>query len=77
MPLSRHSVRTYSETSSHATCQGTIGHSHLSSLSHCGLILAQKSGVSVRELISTYMHAHTRTHTKTVLAGNELLNPCK
>ena len=39
MPLSRHSVRTYPETSSHATCHGTFGHSHLSSLSHCGLIL--------------------------------------
>ena len=27
------------ETSSHATCQGTFRHSHLSLLSHCGLIL--------------------------------------
>ena len=40
MPLSRHSVGTYPETSSHATCQGTFGNSSLSSLSHCGLILA-------------------------------------
>ena len=40
MPLSRHSMGTYQETSSHATCQGTFGHSCLSSLSHCGLILA-------------------------------------
>ena len=40
MPLSRHSVETYPETSSHATCQGTFGHSRLSSLCHCGLILA-------------------------------------
>ena len=40
MPLSRHGVETYPETSSHATCQGTIGHSPLNSLSHCGLILA-------------------------------------
>ena len=39
MPLS-HSVGTYLETNSHATCQGTFGHSRLSSLSHCGLILA-------------------------------------
>ena len=31
-----------SETSSHATCQGTFGHSRLSSLSHCGLSLAEK-----------------------------------
>ena len=34
MPLSRHSVGTYPETSSHATCQGTFGHSRLSPLSH-------------------------------------------
>ena len=40
MPLSRHSVGTYQETSSHATRQGTFGHSRLSSLSHCGLIKA-------------------------------------
>ena len=39
MPLSRHSVGTYQEMSSHATRQGTLGYSHLSSLSHCGLIL--------------------------------------
>ena len=35
MPLSRHSVGTYQETSSYATRQGTLGHSRLSSLSHC------------------------------------------
>ena len=40
MPLSRHSVGTSQETSSHANRQGTLGHSRLSSLSHCGLILA-------------------------------------
>ena len=40
MPLPRHSVGTYPETSSHATYQETFGHSRLSSLSHCGLILA-------------------------------------
>ena len=40
VPLSRHSVGTCQETSSHATRQGTIGYSCLSSLSHCGLILA-------------------------------------
>ena len=42
MPLSRHSVGTYQETSSHATCQGTFGHSRLSSMSHCRLIVALK-----------------------------------
>ena len=40
IPLSRHSLGTYQETSSHATCQGTFDHSRLSSLGHCGLILA-------------------------------------
>ena len=34
------SVGTYPETRSHATRQGTFGRSRLSSLSHCGLILA-------------------------------------
>ena len=40
MPLSRHNVETYQETSSHAARQGTLGHNRLTSLSHCGLILA-------------------------------------
>ena len=40
MLLFRHSEETYQETSSYATRQGTLGHSRLSSLSHCGLILA-------------------------------------
>ena len=53
MPLFRHSVGTYQETSSHANRQGTFGHSRLSSLSHSlstdpGL----KSGISVCKLIS-------------------------
>ena len=40
MLLSRHSAGIYQEMSSHATHQGTLSHNHLSSLSHCGLILA-------------------------------------
>ena len=40
MPLSKHSVETYPEASSHAICQGTLNHSRLSLLNHCGLILA-------------------------------------
>ena len=40
IPLSRQSVGIYQETSSHATRQGMLGHSRLSLLSHCGLILA-------------------------------------
>ena len=39
MPLSRHSMETYQETSSHATRQKTFGYSRFSPLSHCGLIL--------------------------------------
>ena len=42
MLLSRHSEGTYLETSSHVTRQGTLGHSHHSSLSHCWLILAKE-----------------------------------
>ena len=42
MPLSRPSVGTYQETNSHASRQGTLGQSRLSSLSHCGLILAKR-----------------------------------
>ena len=42
MPLSRHSVGTYPETSSHATCRETFSHSRLGPLSHCGLILASR-----------------------------------
>ena len=41
MPLSRRSVGPYQETSSHATRQGTLGHSRLNSLNHCGMMLAQ------------------------------------
>ena len=37
--ISRCKVGTNLETSSNATCKGTVGHSHLSLLSHCGLIL--------------------------------------
>ena len=40
MPLSRHGVGTYPETSSHAIYQETFGHGRLIPLSHCGLILA-------------------------------------
>ena len=52
MPLSRHGVETYQETSSHATRQGTLGQS--SQLAEPlwtdpGL----KSGISVCDLIST------------------------
>ena len=42
MPLSKYRVGTYRETSSHSTRQGTLSHSRLSSLSHRGLILAER-----------------------------------
>ena len=63
MPLCRHSVGTYPETSSHATCQGTFGLSRLCSLSHCGLILDIKSGISVLGLISTSKQNKTNKQT--------------
>ena len=53
MPLCRHSVETDQEMSSHATRQRTLGQS-----SHLAEPLwtdpGQRSGVSVRQLISTY-----------------------
>ena len=42
MPLSREKRGAYQKTSSHATRQGTLSHSRLSSLSHCGLIRAYR-----------------------------------
>ena len=42
MPLCKHCVGIYEETSSHAPRQGTHSHSRLSLLSHCGLILAYR-----------------------------------
>ena len=63
---------TYQETSSLATHWGTLGHSHLSLLSHFRLFLAgekKKSGISVRELISTLKKK------KKAQAGNELPFP--
>ena len=54
MPLSRHGVGTYSETSSHTPCRGTFGHSCLSSFTEpLWTDPGIKSGISVRELIST------------------------
>ena len=40
--LSRFSVGTYQRKRAHATRQETLGRSRLSSLGHCGLILALK-----------------------------------
>ena len=51
--------------SSHTTCGETLGHSHLSMMSHCELILALKSGIGVCQLICTL---------KKVQAVNEMSN---
>ena len=42
MSLSRQSAGTDQKTSSHATRQGKLSQSRLSSLSHCGLILVKR-----------------------------------
>ena len=65
MPLPRHSVGTYQEQSSHAIRQGTLGQSSQFAeplWTDRGL----KSGISVRELISTLKQK--------AQAGNELSN---
>ena len=59
------------KTSSHATHHKTLGHSHLSSPSHCWLILAQKSGIRMRELISTQKKKRRGKKKERVQAGNE------
>ena len=52
MPPSRHSLEIYPETSSHATCQGAFG--QLSQLAEpLRTDSGMKSGINVRELIST------------------------
>ena len=65
--LSRHSMGTYQETSSHATCQGTFSQSsqHPEQLwTDHGL----KSGINVRKLIATLKKK------KKAQVGNELSN---
>ena len=48
MLLLRYTVGTYLEMSSHATCQGTFGHSHLSS-EPLWTDPGTKSGISLQE----------------------------
>ena len=69
MPLSGHNVGTYQKRSSNETRQGTLRHSRLGSLSHCGLILALRVEL-VRELISTLK----RKRKRKAQAENELSN---
>ena len=64
MPLSRHGVGTYAETSSHMTCQGTFGHSRSSSLSHPWTDFMPRSG----ELRTQKLKSHlVRTQSLNVL----------
>ena len=53
MPLSRHSVRTYHETSSHATRQGTLRSQSSQLAEPLWTDSGLTSGIRVRELIST------------------------
>ena len=53
MPLSRHSVGTYQETTSHATRQGTLGHSRVSIAEPLWTDPGLKSGICVCEPMST------------------------
>ena len=66
MPLSRHSVGSYQETSSHVTRKGTLGHSRLRLAEPLWTEPGLKSGISIRELISTLK--------KKTQARNELSN---
>ena len=67
MPLSGQSVGIYPETSSHTTCEGTLGHSRLSSLRHLWTDPGLKGGISVRELMST----STKKKRMKAQTGNE------
>ena len=65
MPLSRHSEGTYQETSSHATCQGTLAEPLL-------IDSGLASAVSVRKLISTLKKKNGGK--KKAQAGTDLSN---
>ena len=73
MPLSSHSEGTYLETSSHATCQRTFSHSRLSSLIHCGQILAQRVEL-VSVSLSTLQNKKQNKKGGGALARNEWSN---
>ena len=76
MPLSRHSAGTYPETSSHATCQGTFGHSRLSSLSRCGWTdPGIKSGMCART--NLHLKKIKIKHRRGMNSRTFSHNPCK
>ena len=76
MPLSRQSVDTYPETSSHATCHEAFEHSRLSSLNHCRHTLRTECNQCAR----TNLHFKKKKsvggewmveHSSKILASNE------
>ena len=75
IPLSRHSVGTYPETSPHATCQGTFGYSRLSSLSHCGLILAYMSGMKKCARVNLHFTKSTQKRSSIFSKSSQARKP--
>ena len=78
MPLSRHSVGTYPETSSHATCQGAMQPQSSQLAEPLCTDRGRKSGISVRELIfnSKYNNNKKRSrgmieHSSQILESGE------
>ena len=78
MPLSRHSVGTYSEMSSHATCQGRFGHTQSSQFAEpLWTDPGIKSGISGRELIIYFKKTKKRRwgimvkHSPKILTSKE------
>ena len=74
-PLSGHSVGTYPETTSHATCQGTFGYSRLSSLSHCGLILAYMSGMKKCARVNLHFTKSTQKRSSIFSKSSQARKP--
>ena len=82
MLLSGHSVGIHQEKSLHTTRQGTLCHSRLSSLSHCGLILAYRVEIVCMQVgndlsnilpKSSHMRKKPTTTTTFIIALSSLL----
>ena len=74
MPLSRHSVETYAETSSHATLSGNIRAQSSQLAEPLWTDPSIKSGISVRKLISASFSQNphkqlVRNHSATVVSA--------
>ena len=61
---------TIRKTSSHATRQGALIHSRISSVSHCGLISGLNSGAGEPELISTKTPKQNNNRSRGMMRGN-------